>query len=109
MRQLVKQDQRDLRALPVGDGLFVLKVGHRNRRAGREFPVQHVLDRLSPEQRIEFGALIPQAALVADLDRGSPQKHRAKVRVVDVSQGFHQERPCFAAPSPAPVNGNIAG
>jgi len=57
MRQLIEANQRDLTALPIQDGLFMLQLLKRNRRARRERPRKVGLVRLGAEHRIELAAV----------------------------------------------------
>lgn len=80
----------------------MLKVGEADRGAGWKRPCQDVLFRFRAKQWIELHALVPQAALVADLDRGAAEEDGAELSVVDVAQGLHQKRPRLTpASSPA--------
>jgi hypothetical protein len=45
VRQLVEADERDLRPLPIEDGLVVLEVAEADRGAARKAPFEHMLAR----------------------------------------------------------------
>jgi hypothetical protein len=51
MRQLIEANQRDLRSLPIQDGLVVLAVLERDRRGRRKRPIKVALVRLGAERR----------------------------------------------------------
>ena len=75
VRQLVEADQWDLRTLPVQDRLVVLEVAEADRRTRWECPLKvRSTARDAADIVIELLALVPQSALVSDLDERPPKE-----------------------------------
>jgi len=67
VRQLVKPDQADLRALPVEAVALILHVGERDAGTGGEPPFELLFSGGGLERRIDLGTVVPEAALGPDL------------------------------------------
>src|ERR1700723_508706 len=91
--ELVEADQRQLRALPLEDGLVVLEVRELDLGAGREPPFQHRRERLASDDGIKSQALVPEAARIAHLDGVAPEDHGGEVRLLVMTLRLQQKRP----------------
>jgi hypothetical protein len=111
MRQLIETDERDLRSLPVEDGLVVLEVGERNRGAGWKAPIEVGVVRFRAKQRVKLEAFVPEAAFIGDLRRCAAKDDGAEGRIVDVADRLEQLAEGFASttPSRTTVNRYVGG
>ena len=93
--------------MPVAYGPVVLEVGERDARPARKAPFQPASFGAPPAPTESVTALVPEAALVADLDQGAAEEHRAEMAVGDVANRFDEQRPGLPAAGGAAVDGDV--
>jgi hypothetical protein len=94
--ELVEDEQRHLRALPI-----------LHASARREFPIELLLARDGAYQWVELLAGIPEAALVHNHGVGAPKHDDPEIGVVLVARGLHEQGIRFAPAVPAADDGHI--
>ena len=108
MRQLVKADQCDLRALPVVDRAVVLQVRELDLATARPAPLAHSDVRRAAEPGIKFLALVPQPAGVGDLRRLAAEEHRAEVGDTGgMAQRLQDQPNRLSAPCRAAIDADV--
>jgi hypothetical protein len=108
MGQLVKTDQRDLRALPVVDGVIELQVRELDLAAARPAPLAGAGVRGAAKPRIEVSTLIPQPAGVGNLRRGAPEENCAEVRdPADMAQRLQDQTDRLPTAGRAAVDADV--
>src|ERR1700756_4856925 len=108
MRQLVKTDQCDLRALPVIDCAVELQMREVDPAAVWPTPLAHSDMRDAAEPGIEVLALIPQPAGIGDLRRRAPEKHGGEIRHPGgVAQRFQDQPDRFSATRGTAIDADV--
>jgi hypothetical protein len=80
MRQFVKTDQGDLRALLIVNGGVKLQMSELDLAAAWPAPLAHADVRGTTELWIEIPALIPKGTGIGDLGHGAPEEDGGEVR-----------------------------
>src|SRR6516165_6007546 len=110
MGQLVKADQRDLRALPVIDCAIQLEMRKFDFTGSRPAPFVAPLIRDTAEPRIEVQALVPQSAGIGDFRRRAPEEHRGKSwHPADMAQRLEDQPEGFPATRGTAINADVGG
>src|SRR6516162_6518807 len=110
MGQLVKADQRDLRAVPAIDRGVQLQVGKFDFTGSRPAPFVAPLVRDTAKPRIEVQALVPQSARIGDFWRRAAEEHRGKSwHPADIAQRLEDQPDGLPTTRGTAINADIGG
>ena len=110
MRQLVKTDQSDLRALPVVDRGVELEMRKLDLSAAWPAPFVVAMVRGTAEPGIEVRAFIPEPAGIGDLRCRAPEEYRGKARhPADIAQRLEDQPDSLPATCGTAVYADIGG